>query len=47
MRLVVLVLTALLLSAGAARADGDPASDYLYTQKVFLPFDVKAPKAAQ
>ena len=23
-----------------ALADGDPASDYLYTQKVFVPFDV-------
>jgi hypothetical protein len=25
---------------GVAHADGDPASDYLYTQKVFVPFDV-------
>jgi hypothetical protein len=29
----------------AAHADGDPASDYLLTQKVFFPFDVKVPKA--
>jgi hypothetical protein len=47
MRLLVVVLVALALCAGAARADGDPASDYLYTQKLFLPFDVKAAKAKQ
>jgi hypothetical protein len=35
------------LWAGVACADGDPASDYLYTQKVFVPFDVKASKAKQ
>jgi hypothetical protein len=29
--------------APAARADGDPASDYLLVQKVFFPFDVKFP----
>jgi hypothetical protein len=34
----VAVLAALAL-AGAARADGDPASDVLYTQWVFLPFE--------
>jgi hypothetical protein len=33
--------------AASARADGDPASDYLYAQKVFFPFDVKIPKAKQ
>jgi hypothetical protein len=33
--------------AGTARADGDPASDYLYGLKVFLPFDVKVPKERQ
>jgi len=27
-----------LLSASVARANGDPASDYLLTQNVFLPF---------
>jgi hypothetical protein len=27
----------------AARADGDPASDYLLAQQVFLPIDVKLP----
>jgi hypothetical protein len=30
--------------AGAARADGDPASDVLYTQWVFLPFESPVPK---
>lgn len=28
-----------------ARADGDPASDYLLAQQVFLPFDAKIPAA--
>jgi hypothetical protein len=28
-------------AASVARADGDPASDYLLTQDVFLPFDAK------
>jgi len=28
-----------------ARADGDPASDYLITRQTFLPFDAKVPKA--
>jgi hypothetical protein len=39
MRLAALVLVALLLSAAAAHAAGDPASDWLYTQKVFIPID--------
>jgi hypothetical protein len=30
-----------------ARADGDPASDYLLVQKVFFPIDVKFPPAQQ
>jgi hypothetical protein len=47
MRLLVLVVLLLALSAAAAQADGDPASDWLYTQKVFVPFDVKASKASQ
>jgi hypothetical protein len=49
MRRAVLVLAVLLaaVAAGTARADGDPASDYLYTQKVFLPFDVKARQSVQ
>ena len=35
------------LFAGTARADGDPASDYLLVQKVFFPIDVKFPPAQQ
>lgn len=45
-----LVLAAALAAcafAGTARADGDPASDYLLAQKVFLPFDAKFPAARQ
>jgi hypothetical protein len=38
----ILVLLALLVPA-AARADGDPASDYLLTTSLFTPFDVKMP----
>ena len=45
--LVVLAAALLACAAPSARADGDPASDYLLTQKVFFPFDVKAPKAKQ
>ena len=45
--LVVAVLLVACALAGTARADGDPASDYLYGLKVFLPFDVKVPKERQ
>ena len=45
------MLAAALLLAGAAataaHADGDPASDYLITQQVFLPYDAKIPAASQ
>jgi hypothetical protein len=44
--LLVVVLAACAL-AGTARADGDPASDYLLGTQVFLPFDVKLPAAKQ
>lgn len=40
------LLTAALVAAGvaqSARADGDPASDYLLGTKVFLPYDAKFP----
>ena len=49
MRRVVVVAFLLVacVLAGTARADGDPASDYLYGLKVFLPFDVKVPKERQ
>lgn len=33
--------------AGTARADGDPASDFLLSSQVFLPFDAKLPPAKQ
>jgi len=50
-RLTAAALAAAVLTAGplaaAARADGDPASDYLLTQQVFLPFDVKLPPEKQ
>jgi len=48
---VALLLAAAALAAGvlaaSARADGDPASDYLLVQKVFLPFDAKFPAGQQ
>ena len=51
MRTVALLAACLLAAAAAqaARADGDPASDYLLGQKVFLPYDAKFPpkQAAQ
>jgi hypothetical protein len=50
-RLALAALGAAALAAGplalAARADGDPASDYLLSQQVFLPFDVKLPAEKQ
>ena len=50
-RAPALTLVAAALVAGAlapaARADGDPASDYLLTQKVFFPFDTKFPARQQ
>ena len=45
---LVLVAAALACAAApSARADGDPASDYLITQKVFFPYDLKVPPAKQ
>jgi hypothetical protein len=50
-RACALVLFATAVAAGTlastARADGDPASDYLLTQKVFFPFDTKFPATQQ
>ena len=40
--LAVLALAAA-VAAPAALADGDPASDYLIGQKIFLPYDAKVP----
>jgi hypothetical protein len=39
------VAVACLAVPAVARADGDPASDYLLTQDVFFPFDAKVPTA--
>jgi hypothetical protein len=44
---LVLTSTLLALAAPAARADGDPASDYLIEQNVFLPYGVKIPAPDQ
>jgi hypothetical protein len=48
---IVLCLLVCALAAGIAtplaRADGDPASDYLVGQQVFLSYDAKIPPAAQ
>ncbi len=47
----ILCLLACALAAGlaatAAKADGDPASDYLVSQQVFLSYDAKIPAALQ
>jgi hypothetical protein len=45
--LVILAVSAVAagMLAATARADGDPASDYLLVQKVFYPIDVKFPPA--
>jgi hypothetical protein len=34
-------------ATGAARADGDPASDVLYSTDVFLPYEAPIPKAVK
>ena len=46
-RRVALIAAVLLLAAPAvARANGDPASDYLLVQSIFLPFNAKVDPAA-
>lgn len=45
--LAVALAVAACAFAGTARADGDPASDYLLAQNVFLPFDAKFPAKKQ
>ena len=48
MRRLLLVAVALFcVLGGTARADGDPASDYLLGTQVFIPFDLKLPKSSQ
>jgi hypothetical protein len=46
-RLVLVLLVATCAVGGTARADGDPASDYLLGTQVFLPFDLKVAKPKQ
>jgi hypothetical protein len=46
-RLVLVSLALFCVLCGTARADGDPASDYLLGTQVFIPFDLKIPKASQ
>jgi hypothetical protein len=40
-RVLLLVAVVLLCTPAAARANGDPASDYLLLQSIFLPFNAK------
>jgi hypothetical protein len=46
-RLAVLMGLVALLMPGAAKANGDPASDVLLTDQVFLPFEAPVSKSAQ
>jgi len=46
-RLLLIALALFCVLGGTARADGDPASDYLLGTQVFIPFDLKLPKASQ
>jgi hypothetical protein len=46
-RTLLIVLLATCALAGTARADGDPASDYLLGTQVFVPFDVTLPANKQ
>jgi len=46
-RFAAVALLAALLAVPAARADGDPASDYLLGQQVFFPYDLKVSSETQ
>ena len=46
-RLLLLALALFCVLGGTARADGDPASDYLLGTQVFIPFDVKLSKESK
>lgn len=46
-RLLLVGIALFCVLGGTARADGDPASDYLLGTQVFIPFDLKLPKASQ
>ena len=43
----LIAVTAALAAVPIARADGDPASDYLLSQQVFFPYDTKFPETQQ
>ena len=43
-RVLLIAVVALLCTPAVARANGDPASDYLLLQSIFLPFDAKVDK---
>ena len=44
---LIAVVGLALATAGPSRADGDPASDFLLSQKVFIPFDANVPRPDQ
>jgi hypothetical protein len=44
LRVLAVLAAAACVVVPAARADGDPASDFLLSQSTFLPFDAKIPK---
>jgi hypothetical protein len=44
-RALILMLLVVAVAAPAARADGDPASDFLITEQVFYPYYSTVPKA--
>ena len=46
-RAVLILLGLALLVPGSARANGDPASDVLLTDKVFLPFEAPISASAK
>ena len=46
-RRLLLVCLLALVAVPVAHADGDPASDFLITQRVFLPYDTQIPKNDQ
>jgi hypothetical protein len=46
-RAAIVVLLGLFLFPALARANGDPASDFLLVQSIFLPFNAKVDPAAQ
>jgi hypothetical protein len=45
-RFLLVLIAGFCVLGGTARADGDPASDYLLGTQVFIPFDLKVPKAS-